>query len=142
SPAEALEKVELLFSKRMDTRVVLEEFATGTEFTAVILENRFGMPVCILPTEIQTDYTANQIFDFRKKYLPTNRVSYHCPPRFSNETIEKIQVQAQQLFTLFGMHDVARLDGWVLPDGPASAQGSGGASNIWFSDFNTISGME
>ena len=131
SPEEALEKVRLLFSKRMDTRVVIEQFAQGTEFTAVILQNRFGMPVCILPTEIQTDYAAHQIFDFRKKYLPTNRVTYHCPPRFSNEVIEKIQVQAQQLFTLFDMHDVARLDGWVLPDG-----------NIWFSDFNTVSGME
>ncbi len=131
SPAEALEKATLLFSKRMDTRVVIEEFATGAEFTAVILQNRFGMPVAILPTEIETDYAANQIFDFRKKYLPTNRVTYHCPPRFSNEVIERIQVQAQQLFTLFGMTDFARLDGWVLPDG-----------NIWFSDFNTISGME
>jgi D-alanine--D-alanine ligase len=131
TPSEALEKVRLLFSKRMDTRVVIEQFAQGVEFTAVILENKFGMPVCILPTEIETDYTAHQIFDFRKKYLPTNRVTYHCPPRFSNEVIEKIQVQAQQLFTLFGMHDFARLDGWVFEDG-----------TIWFSDFNTISGME
>jgi D-alanine--D-alanine ligase len=131
TPKEALEKAKLLFSKRMDTRVVIEQFAEGIEFTAVILENKFGMPVCILPTEIETDYTAHQIFDFRKKYLPTNRVTYHCPPRFSNEIIEKIQVQAQQLFTLFGMHDFARLDGWLLSTG-----------EIWFSDFNTISGME
>ena len=29
------------------------------------------------------------------------------------------------------MRDFARFDGWVMPDG-----------NIWFSDFNTISGME
>ena len=128
---EALGKANLLFSKRMDTRVVVEPFAQGIEFTVIILENRFGLPVALPPTEIKTDYTKNQIFDFRKKYLPTGQVSWHCPPRFDNKTIDIIQAQAQQLFALFGMHDFARFDGWVLPDG-----------NIWFSDFNPISGME
>lgn len=131
SPDEALEKVELIFSKRMDTRVVIEPFADGIEFTTIILQNRFGMPVAILPTEIETDYTEHQFFDFRKKYLPTRQVAYHCPPRFSNEVVEKIQVQAEQLFTLLGMRDFARFDGWVLKDG-----------SIWFSDFNPVSGME
>ncbi len=128
---EALEKVELLFSKRMDTRVVIEPFCEGTEFTVIILQNQFGMPVAVLPTEIETDYSGNQVFDFRKKYLPTRQVRYHCPPRFSNEVIEKIQVQAEQLFTVLGMRDFARFDGWLMPDG-----------NLWFSDFNPISGME
>ncbi len=131
SVAEALEKVETIFKKRMDTRVVIEPFATGTEFTVILLANRFGTPVAILPTEIETDYQNNQIFDFRKKYLPSRQVKYHCPPRFSNSVIEKIQIQAEQLFTLFGMQDFARFDGWVMSDG-----------NIWFSDFNPISGME
>ncbi len=128
---EALEKSKLLFSRRLDTRVVLEPFCTGTEFTVIVLQNRFNMPVAILPTEIETDYEKNQIFDFRKKYLPTRQVRYHCPPRFSNEDIERIQVQAEQLFKIMGMRDFARFDGWLLPDG-----------KIWFSDFNPISGME
>ncbi len=131
TPKEALEKIKLLFSKRMDTRVVLEPFAQGIEFTIIILENEFGNPVALPPTEIETDYTKHQIFDFRKKYLPTRQVIYHCPPRFDNEVIEKIQAQAEQLFSLFKMRDFGRFDGWVLPDG-----------NIWFCDFNTISGME
>jgi D-alanine--D-alanine ligase len=131
SPQEALEKAELLFSKRMDTRVVIEPFCEGTEFTVIILQNRFGMPVAVLPTEVETDYQDHQIFDYRKKYLPTRQVTYHCPPRFSNEIIEKIQVQAEQLFTTLGMRDFARFDGWLMPDG-----------NLWFSDFNPISGME
>lgn len=128
---EALEKAELLFSKRMDTRVVVEPFAQGAEFTVIVLENRFGLPVALPPTEIKTDYTQHQIFNFRRKYLPTGQVTWYCPPRFDNKTIEKIQAQAQQLFALFGMHDFARFDGWVLPDG-----------SLWFSDFNPISGME
>lgn len=129
--SEALEKVQLLFSKRMDTRVVVEPFAEGAEFTIVILENRFGLPVALPPTEIETDYTEHQIFNYRRKYLPTRQVTWHCPPRFNKQTIEKIQAQAEQLFALFGMHDFGRFDGWVLPD-----------DNVWFCDFNPVSGME
>jgi len=128
---DAITSVETLFSKRMDTRVVVERFALGKEFTVIILQNRFNMPVALIPSEIEVEYNKNQFFDFRKKYLPTRQVTYHCPPRFSNEIIEKIQIEAEQLFSVFGMQDFARFDGFLLPDG-----------NIWFSDFNPISGME
>lgn len=128
---DAVAKIEHLFSKRMDTRVVVESFAKGKEFTLIILQNRFNMPVALIPSEIEMDYDKHQFFDFRKKYLPTRQVTYHCPPRFSNEVIEKIQIEAEQLFSVFSMRDFARFDGFVMPDG-----------NIWFSDFNPISGME
>jgi len=128
---EALEKATELFSKRIDTRVVVEPFCEGIEFTVIVLQNKFDMPVAILPTEIETNYDNHQLFDYRLKYLPSNRVRYHCPPRFDNATIEKIQVHAEQLFTVLGMRDFARFDGWLMPDG-----------NLWFSDFNPISGME
>lgn len=131
TPAETLEKVKFLFDKKMTRRVVIEPFAQGVEFTTIILENRFKLPVALPPTEIETDYTQHQIFDFRRKYLPSHQVTWHCPPRFDNQVIEKIQAQAEQIFALFGMRDFARFDGWVLPDG-----------NIWFCDFNPISGME
>ncbi len=131
TPEEALEKAEIIFSKRMDTRVVIEPFVNGREFTVIILESKFGLPVAILPTEIEADYTEHQVFDFRKKYLPTRQVVYHCPPRFDDRIIERIQLQAEQLFVTLGMHDFSRFDGWVLDDG-----------SIWFSDFNPISGME
>jgi len=131
NPADAIEKAEIIFKKRMDTRVVLQPFCDGIEFTTIVLENKFSQPVALLPTEIQTDYLKNQIFDFRKKYLPTRQVHYHCPPRFSNEKIEEIQIGAEQLFTAFGMKDFARIDGWVFPDG-----------KVYFSDFNPTSGME
>ncbi len=128
---DAKRSVQGLFSKRMDTRVVIERFAQGKEFTVIILQNRFNKPVAIIPTEIEVEYGKNQFFDFRKKYLPTRQVTYHCPPRFTNEIIEKIQIQAEQLFSIFGMSDFARFDGFLMPNG-----------NIWFSDFNPISGME
>jgi D-alanine--D-alanine ligase len=131
TPEEALERAALLFSKRMDTRVVVEAFARGTEFTVIILQNRFGLPTALIPTEIEADYERHQIFDFRRKYLPTRQVTFHCPPRFPDVVIERIRVQAEQLFAMFGMADCARFDGWVLEDG-----------RIWFSDFNPVSGME
>ena len=107
--------------------MVLEQFARGIEFTVVVLENRFGLPVAIMPTEVEKDYEAHQIFDYRRKYLPTGQFTFHCPPRFANQVIERIQVQAEQLFALFGMHDFARFDGWVLENG-----------ELWFADFNPI----
>ena len=131
TPEEAVEKAALIFGKRMDTRVVIEQFAEGKEFTVIILQNHFGLPVALPPTEIETDYSEHQIFDFRKKYLPTRHVTYHSPPRFDQAVIERIEAQAEQLFSLFAMRDFARFDGWVLPNG-----------EIWFCDFNVISGME
>lgn len=131
TPEEALVKAKEIFSKRVDTRVVIEPFCKGIEFTVILLQNRFSMPVAIMPSEIEISYEDHQIFDYRKKYLASRQVTYHCPPRFDNQTIERIQIQAEQLFKLLGMKDFARFDGWLMPDG-----------NLWFSDFNPISGME
>ena len=38
---EALEKTHEIFSKRVDTRVVIEPFCEGTEFTVIILQKPF-----------------------------------------------------------------------------------------------------
>src|SRR3989338_5130729 len=107
TPKEALEKTNLIFSKRIDTKVVLEPFAEGREFTVIILENKFQMPVSLMVTEIEP-FKEGQIFDFRKKYLPTNQVKYHYPARFDAITTERIQIKAEQIFKLFGMKDFAR----------------------------------
>lgn len=128
---EAAERVQHLLNSGFYHRVVVEECCEGTEFTLVILQNRFGLPVSLIPIEIEADYSQRQIFDYRKKYLPTRQVTYHCPPRFEDRMLEKIMAQGESLFALFKINDFARFDGWVRPDG-----------NIWFSDFNPISGME
>lgn len=128
SPEEALEKTELLFSKRMDTRVVIQPFMHGTEFTVIVLQNRYNIPVAILPTEVIISGEEGRIFDYRRKYLPTRAVSYHCPPRFDDLTLENIRTQAENIFSISHMQDVVRLDGWILDDG-----------KIWFADFNPVS---
>lgn len=129
---EAMSKLENnIFSRDIDSSGLLEPFCEGREFTVIILQNDAGEPVALIPTEISMSYADNAIFDFRRKYLPTNMVSYHSPPRFTDSQIAEIQKNAESIFNLLGMRDFARLDGWLMPDG-----------KIWFSDFNPISGME
>jgi D-alanine--D-alanine ligase len=132
SPEEAIEKLENeIFKTGMDTQGLLEPFSTGREFTVIVTEGTDGKPVAFIPTEIAMSYENGAIFDFRRKYLPTNMVAYHSPPQFPDDAITKIQKLAEKAYAHLGMRDFARLDGWLMPDG-----------NIWFSDFNPISGME
>lgn len=124
--SDALEHIRQIFKEGIDNRVIVERFCDGKEFTLVLLENQNNQPIALLPTEIEVD-----MFLFREKYLPTLDVVYHTPPRFDDQMIRKIQTDGEALFRLFGLRDFARIDGWVLKDG-----------NVWFSDFNLISGME
>ncbi|RMD86002.1 MAG: hypothetical protein D6808_04195 [Candidatus Dadabacteria bacterium] len=128
---EAAKRAEEIFSAGIDERVVIEPFCKGREFTVIILQNKSGVPISILPTEIELNVSDFQIFDYRKKYLATRQVTYHCPPRFDDPTIKRIQRDAERLFELLQMKDFARFDGWLLPSG-----------QVWFSDFNPVSGME
>lgn len=128
---EAIEKVELLFSQNINP-VIIEPFCVGKEFTIIVLQNhKTQKPVALIPSEIEMKYENYQIFDYRRKYLPTEQTRYHNPARFSDEIIQKIRNYAEQVFNLLELKDVARIDGWLLNDG-----------RIWFSDINIASGME
>jgi D-alanine--D-alanine ligase len=134
---EAVEKARYIFRHHIDNRVVVEPFCEGGEFSVIVLQNSFDLPVALLPTEIELlvtedDDVDTQIFDFRKKYLATNQLKRHCPARFDVAVIEAIQTQAEQLFHLLGMRDFGRFDGWALHDG----------SILFSADFNPVSGME
>lgn len=129
-PHEALEKVQLLFSQGIDTEVLLEPFVSGREFTVLVFE-RHGQPVALIPTEIEVSYENHGFLDYRRKYLPTANTFYHTPPRFDSNLINLIQTEAENIFKLFGMRDVGRIDGWILPD-----------NRLLFTDINPVSGME
>ena len=109
---------------------VVEKRCLGKEFTVIVLQNK-NTPVALMPTEIEVKDKDNIIFDTRRKYLATNETHYHCPPRFSTEMINKIRENSEKLFSLANAKDFLRIDGWILEDG-----------NLYFSDFNPISGME
>ena len=114
-----------------DDEVIIEPFLTGQEFTVTVLQNQLQQPVALIPTQIDLEYNENQIFDYRKKYLPTNQVVYKLIPDFSLETINVIRRDAEKIFNLFEMRDFVRLDGWVLKSG-----------EVCFSDINPVAGME
>lgn len=128
---QAIAAAQKLFDRTHDAQVMLEPFCEGREFTVVVIQNEHGQPVAFLPSEIEVSYSGGAIFDFRRKYLPTMQATYHCPPRFAPDIIQKIRTQAQQIFTHFGARDFVRLDGWLLNDG-----------RLLFTDLNPISGME
>jgi D-alanine-D-alanine ligase-like ATP-grasp enzyme len=127
----AINRIHSLFERQIDDQALLEPFCKGREFTVLVFENAHNEPVALTPTEIEISYEDGQIFDYRRKYLPTANTIYHTPPRFSYEIISLIQKEAERIFKVFGMRDFARIDGWLLDDG-----------RLLFTDFNPISGME
>ena len=128
---EAIDKVDILFKEGMSP-VVIEPFCNGTEFTIVVIQNtNNGKPVALIPSEIEMKYEDYQIFDYRRKYLPTAQTRYYTPARFNENDITKIRSYAEEVFNLMGLSDVVRMDGWLMKDG-----------RIWFSDINIASGME
>lgn len=127
SQKELEEKIQKIF--QIDDFAVIEPYCEGREFTIIVLENARNEPVALIPTEIE--FPGDTFFDYRKKYLATGDTRYHCPPKISHELLVKMQREAEKIFQLLKMRDMARLDFWLLPDG-----------NLWFSDINAISGME
>lgn len=146
----AVKAAEALLSEGIHERVVIELFAKGgQEFTALVLDVGSGnetRPVTLLPTEVEIlggDSSDGEqevaIFNYRRKYLPSRQVSYHTPPRFSEGTINKIRSGAADLFRILRLRDVARIDGWLLPQVQSGEPNSG---TVIFSDINLMSGME
>ena len=137
SPQEALLRTQEIIAQKIDSRVIIEPFCEGKEFTVIVLENKDGKATALCPAEIEIDTqgqdqdTDINFFDYRNKYLSNGQVRYHCPPRFADSVVEQIRSQAAEIFALFHMRDFARFDGWLLSDG-----------RILFSDLNPISGME
>lgn len=131
NPHQAYEQCVSIFNQKIDRQAVLEVFCDGREFTVLVLENHQKEPIALMPTEIEMNYSQNQIFDYRRKYLPTNQATYHTPPRFELQTIDLIRKQAEEIFKIFHMRDFVRMDGWILKDG-----------TICFTDINPLSGLE
>lgn len=131
SPTQAAQAVQTIFTEKLCDQALVEPFFKGKEFTLIILQNTQGKPVALVPSQIQISYDQNQLFDYRRKYLPTANTHWLCPPQFEDATIDKIRHLGEQLFTAFGMRDFTRMDGWLLETG-----------EILFTDFNPISGME
>ncbi|MDD4048109.1 MAG: hypothetical protein PHI90_04685, partial [Clostridia bacterium] len=116
-----------LFCRGDFDALLVELMCVGKEFTVIILENKRHEPTALIPTEIE----CSGVFTQEKKYMSSERTHYYCPPRFTREVIDNIRASAERLFSIAGARDFLRIDGWVLESG-----------ELYFSDFNPISGME
>ncbi|KAM0915920.1 hypothetical protein ACQ4PT_010497 [Festuca glaucescens] len=157
---EAAEKAEGIIAEGIDDKIIIEVFLEGgCEFTAIVIDvgtTNNSQPIVLLPTEVELLSSSNSeiqedtIFNYRRKYLPTQQVAYHTPPRFPTEVIDCIREGVSLLFRHFGLRDFARIDGWFIPT-PAtslsSSENGGKFGNteygiVLFTDINLISGME
>ncbi|KAH9736820.1 d-alanine-d-alanine ligase family [Citrus sinensis] len=156
---DSLKKAKGIILEGIDDRVVVELFLEGgSEFTAIVLDVGSGFdchPVVLLPTEVELQFQGSvdvrekdAIFNYRRKYLPTQQVAYHTPPRFPIDVINSIREGASLLFQRLGLCDFARIDGWFLPSSThvfsssETKYGSTEWGTILFTDINLISGME
>ncbi|KAF8397170.1 hypothetical protein HHK36_016077 [Tetracentron sinense] len=159
--ADSLKKANDIILEGIDDKVLVEVFLEGgREFTAIVLDVGSGFdchPVVLLPTEVELQFHGSTdvrekdaIFNYRRKYLPTQQVAYHTPPRFPTDIIDSIRQGASLLFQRFGLRDFARIDGWFLPSSvhiSSSTEndnkfGRTKSGTITFTDINLISGME
>ncbi|CAN6715447.1 unnamed protein product [Malus baccata var. baccata] len=154
--ADTYSKANAIITEGIDSKVLVEIFLEGgSEFTAIVLDVGSGLdshPVVLLPSEVELQFHDNvdkdAIFNYRRKYLPTQQVAYHTPPRFPVDVIESIREGASQLFRKLGLRDFARIDGWFLPNSihvPSSSDSKFGKTEmgtILYTDINLISGME
>ena len=124
---------ELAGPKYMAQHAVVEPTFSGWEFTVVVLQDGDGAPVALPPSEVfweKEDETGRRTFDYRAKYLPTDGLRRPCPPTVASDIVRAIQREAEEIFQIFGMQDMARLDGWFMND------------TLYLTDINPVSGME
>ncbi|XP_057435324.1 uncharacterized protein LOC130728018 isoform X2 [Lotus japonicus] len=156
---DSLVKANEIMTEGIDNKVLIEIFLEGgSEFTAIVLDVGSGSdccPVVLLPTEVELQFLGandvkenDAIFNYRRKYLPTQQVAYHTPPRFPLDVIDNIRKGASLIFQRLCLQDFARIDGWFLPNSDSKLScsenefGRTEAGTILFTDINLISGME
>ncbi len=109
--------------------VIIEPFYQAQEFSITVIQKPDGAPQSLIPCSIH--YPEGEFFDFRKKYMPSTKSTWKCPPACDESTLIKVRAEAEKLFNILGCRHAARFDGWIFNDGKIS-----------FSDINLISGME
>ena len=116
----------LFNSLKGENSALVEKFIAGREFSCIVIENPYGPPLALPPTEI---IKGSEVFDYRAKYLP-GLARKITPIDLPEADIERIRQQAQTMFHTFGFEVYARLDGFIQEDG-----------TIFLNDPNTTSGM-
>lgn len=109
------------FAQQYDSEVLIEQWITGSEYTAAVL-NGEALPLIQLKTK-------NEFYDFEAKYQ-SNDTEYLCPCGLSAELEHKIQQMILQAFKVVGAKTWGRVD--VMLDQH---------NQPWLIELNSVPGM-
>jgi UDP-N-acetylmuramate--alanine ligase len=109
-----------------ESKVLIEGFIEGKEFSCIVLEDENGKAIALPPTEIRK---GKELFDYRSKYLPglSRKIT---PIDLPDSQIEAIRKDCERLFYELHFDVYARIDGFLSKDG-----------KVFLNDPNTTSGM-
>ncbi|MCW3083753.1 MAG: D-alanine--D-alanine ligase [Bacteroidetes bacterium] len=109
-----------------ESKVLIEGFIEGKEFSCIVAQDEHGKPIALPPTEIRK---GKELFDYRSKYLPglSRKIT---PIDLPNEQIQAIRSECERLFHALSFDVYARIDGFLSTNG-----------KIFLNDPNTTSGM-
>ncbi|MCB9915440.1 MAG: hypothetical protein H6828_09865 [Planctomycetes bacterium] len=116
-----------------DDTALVEERVLGGEFSVIVLEGEQG-PVALAPTEVET---RAPLYDTRAKYLHGEGARLHTPLR-SSEAVGAVRSAALAAWHALGLRDMARLDGFLTPDGRVLVTDVNGISGMGFSSFGFL----
>lgn len=95
--------------------VLIEEKIEGMEFTCItITDYKTGHIIALAPTEIVANTT--QLFDYEQKYMPGKATEF-TPARCSADLLEHIKATCIATMKALGLQNMARIDGFLKPDG-------------------------
>ncbi len=135
-PADLIHYLDTLFENEKEgavlesldgeSKVLIEGFIEGKEFSCIVAQDEQGKAIALPPTEIRK---GKELFDYRSKYLPglSRKIT---PIDIPNEQIEAIRKECERLFYALSFDVYARIDGFISKEG-----------NIFLNDPNTTSGM-
>ncbi|UOQ74885.1 D-alanine--D-alanine ligase family protein [Hymenobacter cellulosilyticus] len=109
-----------------EAQVLVESFVAGREFSCIVVEDPYGNPLALPPTEI---VKGEEMFDYRSKYLPglSRKIT---PIDLPEAEIQRIREACEEMFRTFGFQVYARIDGFLGKD-----------NQLFLNDPNTTSGM-
>ncbi len=109
-----------------ESKVLIEGFIEGKEFSCIVAQDEAGKAIALPPTEIRK---GKELFDYRSKYLPglSRKIT---PIDLPNTQIQAIRKECERLFYALNFDVYARIDGFISNEG-----------KIFLNDPNTTSGM-
>ncbi len=114
-------KTAYQIAKKLDDIVIAEQWITGTEYTASIL-NEKALPLIRLET-------PREFYDYEAKYQ-LNNTQYHCPSGLDEKKENKIKEIALKAFECIGASGWGRVDFMIDKN-----------NNPWLIEINTIPGL-